>query len=57
MDDVRRVIDFALTDNFWHKNILSPESLRRNFDQLTVAMLKLQPAQRKFAPMAEHKEE
>jgi hypothetical protein len=39
--DISRLIDFAAKDPFWRSNILSPSSLRRNFDRL---MLKAGPA-------------
>ena len=33
-EEIRKVIDFATTDNFWHQNILSAGKLREKFDQL-----------------------
>ena len=31
---IRKAIDFALSDSFWRANILSPTSLRKNYDKL-----------------------
>ncbi len=35
-EDIRAVFAWANSDSFWHKNILSPEKLRKQFDQLTL---------------------
>lgn len=37
-DKVLKVIRWAQADNFWWKNIMSPESLRRHYDQLEARM-------------------
>jgi len=34
--EIRQVIDFAVSDDFWRCNILSPTSLRKKFDQLAL---------------------
>lgn len=34
------VIDFAQSDDFWFRNILSPKSLRKNFDKVAAKMPK-----------------
>ena len=52
---IRQVIDFATTDEFWHKNILSAGKLREKFDQLELVMKskqfnKLPPKQTKWCP-------
>jgi len=33
---VERIIDWCQQDNFWHKNILSPATLLKHFDQLLI---------------------
>jgi len=39
-DVIEKVIRAALKDNFWSKNILSGEALRRNWDRLTQEFVK-----------------
>lgn len=34
VDEVKRIIEFAQKDPFWHKNILSPSTMRRQYDRL-----------------------
>ncbi len=34
VDDIRRVMEFSQRDDFWKSNILSPSSLRKQFDRL-----------------------
>ncbi len=34
VDDIRKVIDYSQQDDFWRINILSPTSLRKQFDRL-----------------------
>ena len=38
-EEIRETIEYAHSDPFWQKNILSPRSLRRNFSKLTVARI------------------
>jgi len=38
LEEVKKVIQFALTDSFWYKNILSPEKLRKQYDRLVTQM-------------------
>jgi hypothetical protein len=33
-EEIEKVMEFSQTDEFWYKNILSAESLRKHFDQL-----------------------
>lgn len=48
---VLSVINFAESDEFWYKNILSPKSLRKNFDKLTVKMTAKPAATRAAEPV------
>lgn len=52
---VAAVIDFSQADEFWFKNILSPATLRKKFDALTVKM-KTKPAAARPAATIERKE-
>ena len=38
IDNIRKVIDYAVVDNFWKSNILSASKLRKHFDRLYIAM-------------------
>jgi hypothetical protein len=40
-EKIRQVIQWAQKDSFWHKNILSTGKLRKQFDQLEMAMGKV----------------
>lgn len=35
-DEVERILRWSQADTFWHKNILSPEKLRKHFDRMTM---------------------
>ena len=35
-EDLKKAIDFATTDDFWKKNILSAKSLRKQFSRLMI---------------------
>jgi hypothetical protein len=37
-DEVRKAIEWATNDDFWCKNCLSPEKLRKHFDQICIQM-------------------
>jgi hypothetical protein len=39
VNEVRAVIDFAQGDSFWRSNILSPDKLRKQYDQLNAKRL------------------
>lgn len=53
---VRRVIDASQADQFWFRNILSPDALRKHFDKLVVATAKA-PASKPVTPTAPYKYE
>ena len=38
VDDIKAVIDWSQKDDFWKANILSPDKLRKKFDQLWIKM-------------------
>lgn len=38
LEEVKQVIKFSQTDPFWYKNILSPDKLRKKYDQLYLQM-------------------
>lgn len=40
LDEVKQVIKFCQDDDFWFKNILSPEKLRKQYDRLLLEMKK-----------------
>ena len=40
VDDIEAVIRWCQEDNFWHKNILSTDKLRKQFDKLYIGMPK-----------------
>lgn len=40
IDDIEAVIRWCQEDNFWHKNILSTDKLRKQFDKLYIGMPK-----------------
>jgi hypothetical protein len=40
IEELWRVFEWANTDDFWSANILSPEKLRKKFDQLAAQMLR-----------------
>lgn len=40
-DDIKKVIEWCQQDSFWHKNILSTEKLRKQYDQLVMNIPKV----------------
>ncbi|MBU3146607.1 phage replisome organizer N-terminal domain-containing protein [Clostridium sp. CF012] len=38
VEDIKKVIIFSQKNEFWYKNILSPEKLRKHYEKLTVQM-------------------
>ena len=40
VEDIEAVIRWCQQDDFWHKNILSTDKLRKQFDKLYIAMPK-----------------
>jgi hypothetical protein len=38
VDEIKKMIDWAMNDSFWYKNILSPKKLRKQWDQLFLRM-------------------
>jgi predicted phage replisome organizer len=40
LEEVKQIIRFCQTDEFWHKNILSPDKLRKQYDRLYLEMKK-----------------
>ena len=38
IEDVEKIIKFCQQDEFWYKNILSPDKLRKHFEKLTLQM-------------------
>lgn len=46
VDDIEAVIRWCQEDNFWHKNILSTDKLRKQFDKLYIGM----PKDKKVVP-------
>ena len=38
VENIRTVMNWSQGDSFWHTNILSPDTLRKKFDQLTMKM-------------------
>jgi hypothetical protein len=43
IDEIRTVINWTQRDSFWMGNILSPKTLRKQFDKLTIQMQKQKP--------------
>lgn len=48
VDDIEVVIRWCQEDNFWHKNILSTDKLRKQFDKLYIGM----PKSKKVIPFS-----
>lgn len=55
-DEIRRVIDFSTTETFWRTVILSPSSLRKNFDTLDAKSLTTAPSTNTKTPQHEEPE-
>ena len=43
IDEIRTVINWTQRDSFWMGNILTPKTLRKQFDKLTIQMQKQKP--------------
>ena len=53
IDDVEAVIRWCQQDDFWHKNILSTDKLRKQFDKLYMAM----PRDKKVIPFKQEEKD
>jgi hypothetical protein len=58
LDEITKVINFAMEHDFWFKNILSPEKLLKHLDVLELEMVKPTPRASSSSPIkaAENKE-
>ncbi len=53
-DEIRSVFAWANSDPFWHKNILGPDKLRKQFDKLTIQMKGNRNGQQQWSDSAKY---
>lgn len=51
IEEVRKVIEWCQNDSFWKTNILSPSSLRKQYDRLTLKMKVCEKQQNNIIPL------